>query len=383
MATPDEYHTPSQPGNVPQSENKKPDPNPIDVIKTRLAALPPVTNSEWKVARQEIVEELSKNWRFKLQVAGIIVAVPIAILAVLGYKTFKDVENARNELAVQVQSELVKAKKETDEKIGTAKAAIADQIANDFKDPGIQETIREVAAEQAKNLLSGSVQPTIDSFNKNVETRLTTFDEFLKAQQKSAAADLESLRKQLEILQLRNMLVGLGDAAVANGNVKAYRLLEEISAKKSPEILDTKSIATSELVRVFSAYSFAAPTRIDSLKIDAKVLNSTKTKEEELTAEDIIPFLPLERDPIARARLASLISKNGKRGSFRTAEALATAIKAEENLEALRYQIAAFDRITGGGGGGKLDGSTQLEWWAEHKEEIREKDTDKPAEPAK
>lgn len=192
-----------------------------------------------------------------------------------------------------------------------------------------------------------------------------------------AQDSLESAKTELARLKRRNQLAALADKAIGEGSVSAYKELDKCSL--SPLSDDDRNAISAEDVRVITAYSFAAPTRIGSLKINASTLNPMKRTEEDLSVADIMPFLSptVEPNGLARAKLAKLLSTKVKAGSYKTAEAVATAIRNEDHLEAIKELLIVFRAVTGFQRGDKPDGRFTLEWWDENRRTFQTKDTDK------
>ena len=189
-------------------------------------------------------------------------------------------------------------------------------------------------------------------------------------------------KSELAVLKQRNQITALADAAISQGSVEAYIKLEDMVTKA--RLSDTRGPEEAELFRVFNAYTGFAPSRVGTVTLNAKVINSTKDKEEELTTEDMIPFLLTNRDFLTRGRCAKLISSVGKQWSYKTAETLIGAMKHESHLEVHRYLKAAFKHIVPDCKlEGPLDNSGIIKWWEENKENVRAKDSDKPTEPPK
>ena len=185
-------------------------------VKEALARVPSVSEGEWRIACSDVAEALSHHSVFKLKVMW---PIGITLISVLGIITAFFGFSTKNE----IKTELEGVKTIAVQQIGTAQAAIAAQITKEFREEKIQATIAKAASDQSAILLSESVQPSIDKFNQRVEERLGNFDASLMAQREAATRDMESLRTELTRLKARNEIVALGDRAIAQASVDAYR----------------------------------------------------------------------------------------------------------------------------------------------------------------
>jgi hypothetical protein len=139
---------------------------------------------------------------------------------------------------------------------------------------------------------------------------------------------------------------------------------------------DERNAVTSELFRVFQAYSiFSGVSRTSGIELKAHEINPTKNKEEDLEIEDLLPLLKLD-NALGRVKVAQLISKKAKRGSFKTAEAIVEGLKQETHLEAFKMLGSAFQAATGYEAQGRLDKRELLQWWEENKSRLKKEDTD-------
>jgi hypothetical protein len=261
---------------------------------------------------------------------------------------------------------------------------LVDQIRLEFEAPKIKSAMESVAKDEAAVLLRAEVHPAVTSFKaelgilgKDINSRLSEFDSFLKSQQDAIAKSVEAQRVELKKLQDRNDITALADKAIADGDVEAYRKLESL-AEGAASSLDSAALA--ELFRVYHAYSPFAPTRWPGLKLNPTAFDAKKTKEEDLDAQDLYSVLLKVQQPEARARIATLLSEKGKVGSFATAQAIVRSLKNETHLEVIKRMRGAFTRVAGYNEPGKLDARELLVWWNENEDSLRKKDTDKPAE---
>src|SRR5205085_8531955 len=106
------------------------------------------------------------------------------------------------------------------------------------------------------------------------------------------------------------------------------------------------------------------------VKLDASAVNDAKTREEDLTVDDLLHVLS-NSDPKARARAAQLIGERAERGTFTAADRLAEALRNEPHLEVIRRLRGALAKIVGHRESDSLDGLRLLAWWDANKEAMR------------
>jgi hypothetical protein len=335
---------------------------------------PETSQANFRVACNEIADELSKSWRFKLHVGGLVITALIvftaALVGIIGWSISESLKSERQHFQEQARQD-----------IGTAKQAVDDEITEEFKKENVQKTLDTAVAKAAPTLFAKSIEPSIKAFQQKLETseanldkRLKEFDNTITKNEKQSASDVETLRTEVSRLQKRNNLTALGDKAISEGDVESYHQLENFVNEHSDG--EDKNAALSELFRVFEAYSpMSGVSRTAGVTIDASKINPKKTKEEELEVNEVLPLLRGE-DFMTRTKGAEFISKRGKQGSYKTAEAIVEALKKETNLEALKALDLAFQTVTRRPVGGKLDKRELLQWWEENKERLKKEDTD-------
>jgi len=167
----------------------------------------------------------------------------------------------------------------------------------------------------------------------------------------------------------------LADVAISQGDVEAYRKLERITT--SLESDEARNAALAELFRVYQAYSiFSGVSRTAGIQLNVPAINSHKSKEEELDVDELVPMLE-EAEPLARAKVAQLISKKGpKLKSFKTSEAVYKALKKETHLEAYKVLGGLLAQVTGQEAGGKLDKREIIDWYEKNRDRLRKEDSD-------
>jgi uncharacterized membrane-anchored protein YhcB (DUF1043 family) len=289
-----------------------------------------------------------------------------AISGILGWSISASLTKERQRFQQEAQLEIEKAKE-----------ALEAEIAEQFKKENVQKTMEAAAGKEAATLLAKSVDPSIKAFQQkldtsreDLDTRFTQFNQVIAKNEAKSASNVENLRTELARLQKRHNVTALADKAISEGDVESYRRLEVLSKTNEGE---ERNAVTSELFRVFQAYSiFSGVSRTSGVELKAHEINSAKNKEEELEMEDLLPLLKLD-NALGRVKVAELISKKAKWGSFKTAEAVAEALKQETHLEAFKTLDLAFRAATGHEAGGKLDKRELLEWCEENKSRLRKK----------
>lgn len=343
------------------------------------ARLPDSTDPGFRVTCNEIAEQLTRSWRFRLHIIGIS-AVAIFVLAaavngIVGWNILAGLAKERQRFQEQARHE-----------IAAAKTAVEAEIAEQFKRENVKKTVELAAADEASALLRKSVEPNIKAFQEKLEsntaevdTRFEKFKELVEKTEKTVTEDVAALRIELQKLQKRNELTALADKAISEGDVHAYRRLEKLMESSD---VDERNAVTSELFRVFQAYSiFSGVSRTGGVELNVPAINPAKTKEEELVIEEILPLLKID-EALGRVKVAQLISKKAKRGSFKTTESIAEALKRETHLEAFKTLAVAFRAATGHEVEGKLDQRELLKWWEENKSRLRNEDSDASPTPA-
>ena len=336
--------------------------------------LPRPDDASFRITCNEIADQLSKSWSFKLQVIGIIIAAVIVIAAaasgIVGWNISTSIAKARLDFQQDAQKE-----------IGKAREGLEAEIAEQFKKENVQKTMEQAASKEAAALLKKSVEPSINDFQQkldkngdDLDKRLAQFNELITKNEAKSSASVEILRTELTRLQKRNDLTALADKAIAEGDVGAYRRLESL-LKNGSEGEEMNAVA-SELFRVFQAYSvFSGVRRTGAIELKVSEINPAKAKEEDLDIEDLLPLLN-DSNPLVRVKVAELIYKKAKSGSFKTAEAIVSALERETHLEAFKVFDLVFQKITGREAGGKLDKRELFQWWEENKARLKKEDTD-------
>jgi hypothetical protein len=249
-------------------------------------------------------------------------------------------------ISAMIKSQRQQFQQDARREITNARNGLEVEIAEQFKKENVQKTMETAAAKEAAALLKRSVEPSIKDFQQRLDTsrddldkRFTQFNEVIAKNEEKSSANVESLRTELIRLQKRNDVTALADKAISEGDVEAYRRLE-----KTAEIAkgEESNAALSELVRVFQTYSvFSGVSRTGGVHLHPSEINAAKNKEEELEVDDLLPLLQID-NPLGRAKVAELVAKKAKRGSYKTAEAIAEALQRETHLEAFSSWLSPF-----------------------------------------
>ena len=283
-------------------------------------------------------------------------------------------------ISASLASERQRFQQQAQQDIGNAKKAIDGEIAEEFKKENVQKTLDLAVGRVAPDLFTKAVEPNIKAFQQKLDTsevkldqRLKDFNETLSKNEEKSSANVKNLRTELTRLQERNDLAALADKAISEGDVPAYRKLEAL-ANAPPR---QNNAAISELMRVIQAYSvFSGVSRTAGVQLNVKNINASKTKEEELEVDDLLPLLKIADDSFVRAKITQLIGRKAKHGSYKMAEAIVQAIRSETHLEVHKALGEAFRAVTGYQAEGTLDNRDSLKWWEENKDRLKREDTD-------
>jgi hypothetical protein len=319
-------------------------------LREKLARVPRVTETEFRLACSDIAEELAKSWGFLWRVFLAMAALAAILIGVLGW-TIHDM--ARDEM-------------------DKAKVQIDALIAEQFKDEKIQAVIAKVASDKSAELLQQHVEPSIDEFKQHLKDQAVAYDK-----------EVSDVKEEVGKLKARNALTALADDAIENGNTTAYRSLRTtILQPNAPEG------AEAEFLRVFETFSILGPTLGPNGKLNVSVIHPGKTKEEELDVSDLLRVL---HSPEWGARLdgATLLVSVGKPGSYSTAKALVEVIQNETNLWVTKSLKLAFANIVNYKGisfkdDGSIwspDGQNVVNWWKDHEAEVARNDSDPKPNP--
>jgi hypothetical protein len=167
---------------------------------------------------------------------------------------------------------------------------------------------------------------------------------------------------ELVLLKERNRLTDYADEAIATGARAPYQKLWE--ALDDPRLANLVHAARAEILRVQNYY--LGGSRIDHFDIpvmtyfpDDAALRDTQLKDDQL-----IKLLREKKNPWeVRMKAANLL---GTRHSSEAGDALAAAVKADDNLDVVKEATFSFEQMTGFHArifdAGSLD-----QWWKQYK----------------
>lgn len=310
--------------------------------KEKLGRIPKVTDPEFRIACDEIAESLSKKWRFKLSIFGMIVLSGLVFLGALGW-------TMNNLLETEIRTTKVKVDK---------------FIETEFQKENIKKTIQQVASNQASKLMQDQIQPLV---TKSMED----FYHYLDDQKKIIDKDMATLKQEINKLQERNSVMNLADKAIVQGDVSSFQELKKMLINSPANIA-----VTAEFYRVIAAYLSPAPRRWIP-PLNTRDINPYAKSDQELSEWELLQVLKNPNNSnksLVRARAAKLLVPKSVPGSNSTAKAISDAIKNENNLEVIFWLKEVFAHVTGYSSN-EIDGS-DIELWQKNKLEITKKNVD-------
>ncbi len=138
--------------------------------------------------------------------------------------------------------------------IVTTKSAdhISNSIRDKFSEPKIATTLNDIAENQAKHIIENNLNPTIEEATTTVNQKINSFESNLQQFKNKYDTELAKLSKEVEYIKNRNMVLRLGDKAIAEANAESLDKLEGVYESASEE--DLKLAAHSEIFRVKLAF---------------------------------------------------------------------------------------------------------------------------------
>ena len=240
---------------------------------------------------------------------------------------------------------------------------VVERVTAQFQEKNIKSTVQRVAGNEAAKVISQNVEPAA----RKVDEQLQNFEKFLDDRKAQYDADLAAFRKELDVLTKRNELTRMADRAIADGSLAEYQRLQKMLNEETDG--DLKAAESAEVFRVVSAFSTFSPSRATAAKFDVPMINSRKANENELSDDEVVDILIHDQAPLDRAHAAFLLQERTM--TLQIAQALRDAIDRETHLEALRFEKAAFDRISGFQRGGAIDGKEEVKWFDQNVERLR------------
>ena len=275
---------------------------------------------------------------------------------------------------------------------------VLEKVEQQFQQPRIEETVRQVAADQAKTLLSEQIRPQVERLQaettKSVQN-IQSITKELEAQYKADYANLtnnvnaveaqnskankltnqlsltvtnlqqrsdqydrlsKSVQNILDDLNHRKRIADIADRAITKGDRPAFLELNKIAEVEQNETM--KQLAQSEILRIKSFWVSGSATRGTSLQKDGK---SIKTSD--LNTCELISTVKL--NPTWQAR-AVAVAELGGRKNVGVPEAILDAIKTDPNLGVLKDAVIAWGQLTGYMAPDVFGESFIKTWWDEH-----------------
>jgi hypothetical protein len=318
---------------------------PPATVHELLAKVPRVTDAEYRIVCNDIAEEVAKSWSFLVRVLVAMAILAAAFIGVVGV-TIHDM-----------------AKEERD----AAKDKIDAEIASQFKDDRVKALVEKAADDKAQQLLKSDVQPSIDAFNQHLKDQSAAYDK-----------EVSAVRDEVAALKARNEITALADKAIEDGDVASFHKLRDMAYSNPPH-----QGAEAEFFRVMSAYSIFAPVRWVGSSLVVSHIDPSKTKQEDLTPEQLLFVINKAPEPQARGIAADLLANNAKPGSYSTIKALMDDIQNEQNLEVIRREKRALSKAAPSfTDGGTVDAQDAIDWWKAHQADMQKADTDPKPTPA-
>lgn len=241
---------------------------------------------------------------------------------------------------------------------------VIDRIAKQFEESKIKALMKEVAENQAKEIIENNLNPAIQEATTTISKKIASFDKDLQEFKNKYDSQLKILVKEVGYLKMRNDVLKLGDEAIATGDAAPFEEIENIYQSSTDG--NIKTIALSEIFRVKN--NFATMTRIKGIEV--KYIEPRTGKEfieNEIPTEALIQGLKETEPWQYRARIAELI-KNKK--EKKVPEALLEAIKSDKKLEVRKEAMDSFEAVTGFTSQDVFRYKPAEEWWNQNKENV-------------
>jgi hypothetical protein len=210
---------------------------------------PPTVDYYEKIAERAYkeIEWVGNRYKLAAIILGAILGFGMAIIGILTWKTINEhrdflsqrtnyivkfiVDNA-NQTKEIIQRDVALHK---DNLLSDLTKSLNKQIAEQFSDPRIKDTLTKVAETQAHKILEEEVRPSAQSFENSLQEIRAKWDQ------------------EVSYLKQRNHLTLLGDRAISDANRKALDELREVARKSNEQSLRVAAIA--EIIRVESFWS--------------------------------------------------------------------------------------------------------------------------------
>ena len=284
----------------------------------------------------------------------------LAIVAVLGFKSFADLKNS-------IQSE---ARKETNQEITRMQSEIRDRLNKQFESQTLREIVKDAAKEQtqttARPLIEGEVatqvKQRVDAEQGNI-LRAVTEQTQLAVKQMSpqinkliketvdskVQTQVEPLRKHVTELKNYTSVQGLINSMNAD-DAAAFDALRSMPLDSLP--VEERHIIASSLQNVFFAHNEA--------------VLGTRSLDQPVTNQEVIRFLS-DREFTKREEALGTLEDGEKKPTL-----LPKVVEMLSNDPSLNVRAAAhrvFNKWTGQKFKA-LDKDTTVAWWSKHQKEM-------------
>lgn len=239
-------------------------------------------------------------------------------------------------------------------------------ILEQFKEPKINNTMKEVAENQAKIIIENNLNPKIEKATLSISEKTNIFNKNLNQLKDNYDSQLKTLKTEVSYIKQRNDLFKLGDTAIAYGVATALDKLNNLYIDPDETNEELKTIAISEILRIKSY--FALMTRIKGVKLQWV---NPKTKNivtiDNFPTEKLIGILSKHENWKFRAKCAEHLRSRKEKG---VPDALLNAIKSDPHLEVRKTAMDSFEHITGFKSSDVFAYTPASEWWDKNKENI-------------
>jgi tetratricopeptide (TPR) repeat protein len=156
-----------------------------------------------------LVERLAGHKKITRQISWSVLKWVVGTLGILGVLFGFSIWDSMRTIIHDTNFRLERTDLSISNQIAKAHAQITNQIAKQFESPRIKETIIEVAATQATNLLTEQIQPEIRTFSAGTSNTLIGFQTSLEAFQKESTDALSEVGGVLALT--RDMIAAVND----------------------------------------------------------------------------------------------------------------------------------------------------------------------------
>jgi hypothetical protein len=275
-------------------------------------------------------------------------------------------------------------------------------VARQFDEPRIQKIVENVAANEAKVLLTQEIRPEVEKFKSETGKSIESFRALTQGVEARYKADFSRIARNLSELDTksqhatrlatglsvsvggledrarrydqlnqaatqilddltqRRRISDLGVRAIGDADRAAFRELDRIAATGSVEIRD---LARSELMRTKAFWVAVTRTAGASVKKDG-----IKVELAKLTTCELVQGVLGNPDWIVRT---VFITELGQRKEAGVPDTILTVIKNDQNLEVLKDAVVAWNALTGYHSP-DVFGEPHIEnWWKDNRDGVQ------------